>query len=213
MHAEVLFNEAERLMGTVSPEELRAAQCLRWEHDLADPNPHQLAWVAPKLLLAGDTDTYRRVCSRLIARLGDTDEPRTAYLVARLCTMAPDTVSDSARLVKLAERAVRANAMPHYLHTLGLAHYRAGQFDQAIEHLHKSIEGKWNANVANWLALAMAYQRLGRADEARKWFDQAARWMENPESLQSIHGHDSLFCQVLRREAETLLNLQSRPEP
>jgi tetratricopeptide (TPR) repeat protein len=112
--------------------------------------------------------------------------------------------------------------VPHYLHALGLAHYRAGQFDKAIEQLHKSIKGNWGGNAANWLVLAMAHQRLGQVAEARNWFDKAARWMDHtgPEAaggsanaLRSLHPHDALACLVLRREAETLLALRPRPAP
>jgi tetratricopeptide (TPR) repeat protein len=180
-----------------------------------DPNPAQLGFYAPRLLLADDADAYRRQCARVIDKLGDTKDPRTAYLVARFCALAPDMVPDPTRLVQLAERAVRADPVPHNLHALGLAHYRAGQFDEAIEQMHRSIEGNWNANAANWLVLAMAHQRLGHADEARKWFDQAVRWIDSPggDALRSLHGHDSVACMVLRREAETRLGLRPRPAP
>jgi tetratricopeptide (TPR) repeat protein len=122
--------------------------------------------------------------------------------------------------VQLAERAVRAQRASHYLHTLGLAHYRAGQFDKAIEQLHHSLKGNWKAHAANWLVLAMAHQRLGHADEARNWFDMAVQWIDDTDlgalrdavdGLRSLHPHDSLACMVLRREAETLLGLQPRP--
>jgi serine/threonine protein kinase/Flp pilus assembly protein TadD len=144
-----------------------------------NPNPGQWAFWAPRLLLAGDADGYRRLCARVIEKLGDTNDPETAYLVARIGTLAPDAVPDPTRLVRIAERAVRADPLPHHLHTLGLAHYRAGRFDEAIRQLNKSVEGNWNANAANWLVLAMAHQRLGQSDEARKWFDRAVRWMED----------------------------------
>jgi serine/threonine protein kinase/tetratricopeptide (TPR) repeat protein len=173
-----------------------------------------MAYTAPRLLLVDDTDGYRRLCTRLIAGFGDTEEPDAAYLVARTCALAPDTASDPTRLVQIAERAVRAERVPHYLHTLGLTYYRAGRFDEAIRHLHESIAGKWNANVANWLVLAMAQQRLGHVDEARKWYDQAVAWIDNPgaDALCSLHGIDNLDCLVLRREAETLLGLRPEPE-
>jgi serine/threonine protein kinase/tetratricopeptide (TPR) repeat protein len=213
MHAEILLREAEELMGAVSQDELAAARQLRWSRDLADPKPGHLAYHAPKLLLTDDTVTYRRICTGLIEKFRDTNDPYTAYFIARLCALAPDAVSDPAGPVELAERAVRADPSPYFLHTLGLAYYRAGQFDEAIEQLNKSIDGKWNANAANWLVLAMVQHRLGHGNEARKWFDQAARWMENPDALRSIDRRDSLACQVLRREAETLLGLRQGPEP
>ena len=68
----------------------------------------------------------------------------------------------------------------------------------------------------------MAHQRLGHFDEARKWFDQAVRWIDGAgegaarddvDALRLIHPHDALACMVLRREAETLLVPRPRPEP
>src|SRR5262249_43830622 len=128
-----------------------------------NPNAEFWAGIAPLLLLADDTDTYRQQCARVLGKLEDTESPRAAYLVARIGALAPDAVPDPARLVRIAERAVRAQPAPHYLHALGLAHYRAGQFDKAIGQLHKSIEGNWGARAASWLVLAMAHQRLGQA--------------------------------------------------
>jgi hypothetical protein len=69
--------------------------------------------------------------------------------------------------------------------------------------------------VLGWLVLALARQRLGQTDEANKWLKQAAAEMEQQagdrkaaagESLP--HGRDwgdFLLCQLLQREAETLL--------
>jgi hypothetical protein len=54
---------------------------------------------------------------------------------------------------------------------------------------------------------------LGQADEARKWFAKAVRWIENTDlegprksvdALGALHRHDALACMVLRREAERL---------
>jgi tetratricopeptide (TPR) repeat protein len=182
--------------------------------------PEVLAGSVPLLLLAGDTDAYRRQCVRLWGGLGDTVDPRTAFLVARTCALAPDAGPDPAGLVRLAEKAVQAQPAPHYLHALGLAYYRAGQFDKASEQLHKSLAGKWRADAANWLVLAMAHQRLGHADEARDWFNKAVRWMgdtrpqparPSADPLRSLHPHDALACMVLRREAEALLGVKSQP--
>ena len=81
----------------------------------------------------------------------------------------------------------------------------------------ESVDGNWNANVVNWLVLAMAHHRLGRADDARTWFDKAAKWIDPAWSkepgagLRLLHRHDQAACVVLRREAEAQLG--PRPGP
>jgi hypothetical protein len=62
----------------------------------------------------------------------------------------------------------------------------------------------------NWLWLAIAHQRLGEHDEARRRLDQAATWLDslgdgmpaNAESMLKLHLHNWLEANVLRKEAE-----------
>src|SRR5207244_1720227 len=106
--------------------------------------------------------------------------------------------------------------VPWYLHTLGLAHYRAGHFDEAIYWLQESLKRGpgWPAHLLNWLALAMAHERLGRAKEAQEWFAKASKWMDalvnktpNEIGLHTVPvaWHDEFARRILRREAEALL--------
>jgi tetratricopeptide (TPR) repeat protein len=99
-----------------------------------NPNPEELAGYASLFLLAGDIETYRQQSTRVFENHGYSQQPHTAYLVARICALAPDTQIDPNKLVQLAERSAQAKPVPHHLHTLGLAHYRAGQYAKAIEH-------------------------------------------------------------------------------
>jgi len=196
----------------------RAAGLVRHVLDL-NPKPPWLAGYAPILLLTGDVAAYRQVCAQVLDQFGDTTDARTAYLVARIGGLGPDAVSDPDLLVRLADRAVQAEPVPHYLHVLGLAHYRAGDFNRAIERLTESVNGNWSGNAANWLVLAMAHYRLGNAGDARKWFDQAVRTIDPPGArepdagLRGLHRHDVTACVVLRREAEVLLGLRPGPLP
>ncbi|HEV3260827.1 MAG TPA: protein kinase, partial [Gemmataceae bacterium] len=135
----------------------------------------------PVLILAGDTEGYGRACARMRERFGRTEDVRAAYLVARVCGLGRRGVPEPARSVRLANLAVKADPKaPWYLHTLGLAEYRAGRFDQAIQQLQKSMDTdpRWPGQVVNWLVLAMAHHRLGHADEARRWLDKADQWIK-----------------------------------
>jgi hypothetical protein len=68
------------------------------------------------------------------------------------------------------------------------------------------------ATTIVWLALA--HQRLGKAEEARRWLGKAQAWLDlyrngMPARAQEEHGlhfHNWLEAHVLRREAEALLS-------
>jgi hypothetical protein len=67
--------------------------------------------------------------------------------------------------------------------------------------------------VLNWLWLALANQRLGKAEEARRWLDKATAWLDQyrdhmPASAEAevgLHLHNWLEAHVLRREAEMMI--------
>ena len=69
------------------------------------------------------------------------------------------------------------------------------------------------AAVVNWLWLALANQRLGKTDEARRWLSKAQAWLDqyregmptNAETEYGLHLHNWLEANVLRREAEALI--------
>ena len=51
----------------------------------------------------------------------------------------------------------------------------------------------------------MAYQQLGDAGEARAWLDKAQRWTEQFTQQSHPDPWHTLALQLLRREAESLL--------
>jgi len=67
--------------------------------------------------------------------------------------------------------------------------------------------------VLNWLWLALAHQRLGKSEEARRWLGKAQAWLDRyrdgmPDRADQefgLHLHNWLEAHVLRREAETLI--------
>jgi tetratricopeptide (TPR) repeat protein len=128
-------------------------------------------------LHTGDRDGYRQGCARLLDGLGGSSDGG----VAAICSLAPDAVADPTRLVVMARKAVAGDpTAPWSLYDLGLTQYRAGEFDQAVKSLRASLAGssRWEGDVLNWPALALALNRLGQADEARKSLDHADDWIE-----------------------------------
>ena len=70
-----------------------------------------------------------------------------------------------AAAIELAEQAVAmAPAVGNYWNTLGVAHYRAGEWSQAADALEESIRLRSGGDPYDWLFLAMARHRLGDAD-------------------------------------------------
>jgi tetratricopeptide (TPR) repeat protein len=176
---------------------------------------------ASALLLADNPEGYRRACANILRRLGAVTDPDTCYVLARIASLAPGG-GDPVQAVQRAEKGVAAHAkQAWYLHTLAVAHYRAGQFDQAVRRAEQSLKDDpaWEGHVVDWLLLAMAHQRLGHGDEARRWLDKAVQWIdqagkglpkESRFALPVPSWGDRLEIQLLRREAEDVLELRKK---
>ena len=177
-------------------------------------------------MLAADLEGYRGVRNRALKRFRPNPGPRGAYLAARIIALAPAPTADLDRALDWANQAVAAESRAHHLHTLGLVHYRAGRFDEAVHSLTQSMEREpgWPAHVLDWLLLAMAHHRLGHADEARQWFAKAVEWTDahagkvpNEIGFGTVlwGWHDEGARRLLQREADELLHgpPTDRPAP
>jgi hypothetical protein len=91
---------------------------------------------------------------------------------------------------------------------------RAGRPRAAVPLLERSLtaDGRPGRAVLNWLWLALAYQKLGKAEEARRWLDRAAGWLDQQGDrmpldtpIMGLHRHNWLEAHVLLEEAKRLL--------
>jgi WD40 repeat protein/Tfp pilus assembly protein PilF len=166
-------------------------------------------------LASGDLRGYQRACASLLEHLNEKDKPPTTNPVIRTCTLAPGASDNYARLIALAEDAVDGDPRNWtYNHTLGAVHYRAAEFDTAIQRLNQAIkvEGK-EGYIRDWLFLAMAYQQLGHPEDAKRWLDKAVRGIQQvtgDKTRQADRGKPLPWSQrlellLLRREAEVLI--------
>jgi hypothetical protein len=100
---------------------------------------------------------------------GDPNEWNT--LAWKLATDPDINQRDPAEAVRLAEKAVSTDPKNStYLTTLGVARYRAGDFEGAIDAFF----------------LAMAHARLGRDGEAQGWFATANHWMRQNDPKDAV---------------------------
>jgi tetratricopeptide (TPR) repeat protein len=179
---------------------------------------------AALLLLSGDRPGHARVCAHMVERCGKAGGPRS-YHVARACTLAPDAVAEAALPGRLAEKELQGSREFWSLTEQGALVYRAGRFREAVPLFEQSIRAnpKPGAAVLNWLWLALARQRLGEAEEARRWLTKAQAWLDQfREGMPAragdelgLHRHNWLEAHVLRREAEAQIRSESpqtRPE-
>ena len=87
---------------------------------------------------------------------------------------------------------------------LGVAYYRSGRWEEAIEALSTSMDLlHGQSDGFNTFFLAMAHWQLGHKDEARRWSDRAVQWMAK-------NGANNDELRRFRAEAAALLGL---PEP
>jgi tetratricopeptide (TPR) repeat protein len=182
-----------------------------------DPTDDGHFWFeyAALLLLSGDRAAYAKASAHMIQRCGKNGGPR-AYHVARACTMAPDATSDALLPGRLAEKELQDSGQAFWsLTEQGALAYRAGRFQQAVPLFEQSLQAdpKPGRAVLNWLWLALANQRVGRAEEGRRWLKKAQAWLDEyrdgmparAEEEFGLHFHNWLEAHVLRREAEALI--------
>jgi tetratricopeptide (TPR) repeat protein len=175
----------------LAPNHPRAAQmCL-----LRARSYNQLGRFAPALA------DFQKALPRLPNDAGAHNE--AAWLLAT----CPDLkLRDPRRAVELARKAVQL--APHegnYWNTLGAAHYRAGDWQPAIDALNKSRELRHGGDALDWVYLAMAYRKLNHPEEARQWYDRAVQWLDAnqqvlakaPQQAEELHRVCSEAAQVL----------------
>jgi serine/threonine protein kinase/tetratricopeptide (TPR) repeat protein len=95
---------------------------------------------------------------------------------------------DPARAVALARQATeRAPERAPCWNTLGVAYYRAGEWQKAIAALEKSCQTGAGGDPWDWFFLAMANWQLGNRAEAAEWYEKADRRLREtvpkPEEL------------------------------
>jgi tetratricopeptide (TPR) repeat protein len=200
------------LISQARREEARVA----WKTVLLGNPLDRNAWYgyAELCLFLGREDEYRCARQDLLARFFITDNPYFAERTARACLLRPATGDVLRQAVALARRAAASDPSAHggnyswFLFARGLAEYREGKFDQAINTMRggaSSVSGPLARIV-----LAMALHRDGQLAEAQKTLAAAVRafdWTAN--QARDVH---PWICHLLRREAEGLISPVTVPQ-
>jgi serine/threonine protein kinase/tetratricopeptide (TPR) repeat protein len=159
----------------------------------------------------GDWPAAIEVYERL--RQQPADRARAANSLAWLLATCPEVnYRDAARAVELAKDAVEQAPLDgNYWNTLGVAQYRAGNFQAAVEALEKAEELDPDKQLAiNGFFLAMAQWQLANQDQARQWYDRAVAWMETKHDQKTNTSEWQEELRRFRSEADEVLRLNKQ---
>ena len=133
---------------------------------------------AVALLAAGEVDEYRKACAAILERFERTSDAWTACNVVFACVLGPDALTDTARLLPVAEVAA-----PYYhfgAYVRGAALYRAGRPAESV-HSFETVAKNYHPRAWEWSFLAMAQHQLGKPDEARRALAEAVGWIRDAD--------------------------------
>jgi serine/threonine protein kinase/Tfp pilus assembly protein PilF len=160
-----------------------------------DMLPFVYSFSASALMKAGQPEQAKELYRKLLDRV----TPRTGELLNNaawfLATTDAATNREPTLAVELAKKAVESNPeFGGFWNTLGVARYRAGDWQQAIAELNKSVSLSKGGDSFDCLFLAMAHWRVGDRDMARQWHERASALMaKQPPSEELRHFHAELL--------------------
>ncbi len=168
----------------------------------------------------GHEEEYRRVRRGMLDRFGWARDPVIAERTAKACSLLPGIAEgreDAAALAGFAAtREPTHPATPWFLLARALTAYRAGRDAEAAAWLEKVLatEGRGYVRTAGHFLLALAQHRVGRTEDARKTLARAREMMAHDMPSLEKSGddwHDWMVCDLLRREAEALIENRGGP--
>ena len=168
-------------------------------------NPSYMLGLANVIAKLHRTDEAEELRQKAIA-IG-LDPNRTASqvndLAWELLTAEDETLRDYAVALKLVTQAMKKSTkVREFNNTLGVAHYRNGNWQEAKDALLASLQ-TLSGNSYDMYFLAMTEWQLGNKEKARQWYDEATAWMNQhqPHNAELIRFRD---------EAEKLMQI-ARP--
>jgi tetratricopeptide (TPR) repeat protein len=177
---------------------------------ISDPNE----WyeTAAALLLTDQHSEYNAFFQSVVEQRSDqADDPMVAYALARTAAISDEEIVPWSQVVKWGELAAADTPMkPWFGHVAGLAHYRAGDQDKALQWLNQSAATTWHPEL-NRIGLCLVHASRGDRQKARGYLQQVREWLAAQEETKR-NGYyraqvtDWLELHLLLREAEPLLD-------
>ncbi|MBX3439089.1 MAG: tetratricopeptide repeat protein, partial [Planctomycetaceae bacterium] len=204
------LGDAYRKMGEPDQAEQAYRAAMRLYEDVVSHSPdielyaHHLGFYAPLI--------------RLLHEAGRGEEASTIYehfwdyplknagalngLAWEIAAAGPCDPQDAEFAVKLAQRAVELSPeSDSFWNTLGVCHYRAGNWQAAVDAASKAIDVGNGPYTSDLYVLAMANWQLGHPDDAGQWYKAARRWTTRDSPVHEVSNKQ------FRKEAATLLGV------
>jgi tetratricopeptide (TPR) repeat protein len=132
--------------------------------------------------LLGDDDAWREACRDHAELLPDDYLERfREFLRLYVLGLQPATGEELAELTQRMEARLLDPPRSRWERVpLGLALYRHGRYDEALRILNEALspQGYWQEDARVWPLLAMTHWQLDHQEEARKWLERSAWWID-----------------------------------
>lgn len=130
------------------------------------------------------------------------DHPRAFNAAAWQLATNPDEDGGYSRAADAVAWARRASELaPKHggtLNTLGIALYRANEWQETIDVLLQSIQ-LGSDDPYNWLFITMAHWQLDQKDQARQWYDKSLEWQTaNADTLSKDAELQRFFAEAVK---------------
>jgi tetratricopeptide (TPR) repeat protein len=146
-------------------------------HELQPPALSRDWWHCALLLAhTGEQAAYQSLCDRMLERFAGTNATSFTIDLARTVSLMPVSEIEPRRVVSLVEEALgTSESEAHDRFALAIACFRAGDFERAAREGEALVESSSDGSMRSAIpVLAMAYQALGRKEEARRALDKAS---------------------------------------
>jgi tetratricopeptide (TPR) repeat protein len=163
------------------------------------------------LLAAGDREEEAdRIYRRVLEFKPETPDGQN-YLAWRLAAFSDTRFGDRKLALELAQKAAQQAPDAGYIwNTLGVAHYRNGNWREAVVALDKAMQHGSGGDSVDRFFLAMAHWRLGDKEQARQWYALGVHWMEKNEQHSMVEELRQELTRF-RAEAAKLLDIEEQP--
>jgi WD40 repeat protein/serine/threonine protein kinase/tetratricopeptide (TPR) repeat protein len=175
--------------------------------------PHDsINWLrlATALVLSEDDSGYAAFREKMTEIVGDRPSLYVCDRASKSCLLLPPPPGlldrlPVARMRELVGEDHDGPSSSFYYGCLALAELRAGALPEAEAHTVKALEKQRNSepDCLNLAVRSMAQARQGKLEEARRSLEEATRILG---SASNPRIHDHLIADILRREAEALLD-------